>query len=75
MVAQQSPSLSNQLGAAVDWPASLDDPVSIALPRLAENEGAVRFGYFEYLPYSVLFAVTIALDRRRWCGFHTCSVA
>jgi hypothetical protein len=63
------------LGAAVDWPASLDDPASIALPRLAENEGAVRFGYFEYLPYPVLFAVTIALDRRRCCGFHTCSVA
>ncbi|MFM8506037.1 MAG: hypothetical protein ACKOBB_13540 [Acidimicrobiaceae bacterium] len=37
------------LGAAVNWPASLDDPASIALPRLAENEGAVRFGYFSYL--------------------------
>lgn len=34
MVAQQPPSLSNQLGAAVDWPASLDDPASIALPQL-----------------------------------------
>ena len=75
MVAQQSPSLSNQLGAAVDWPASLDDPASIALPRLAENEGAVYFGYFAYLLYSVLFAVIIVLDRRRRCGFHTCSGA
>lgn len=52
------------LGAAVDWPASLDDPASIALPRLAENEGAVRFGYFAYLLYSVLFAVTIVLLAR-----------
>jgi hypothetical protein len=52
------------LGAAVDWPASLDDPASIALPRLAENEGAVRFGYFVYLLYSVLFAVTIVLLAR-----------
>ena len=52
------------LGAAVDWPASLDDPASIALPRLAENEGAVRFGYFAYLLYSALFAVTIVLLAR-----------
>lgn len=52
------------LGAAVDWPASLDDPASIALPRLAENEGSVRFGYFAYLLYSVLFAVTIVLLAR-----------
>lgn len=52
------------LGAAVNWPASLDDPASIALPRLAENEGAVRFGYFSYLLYSALFAVTIVLLAR-----------
>jgi hypothetical protein len=52
------------LGAAVDWPASLDDPASIALPRLADNEGSVRFGYFAYLLYSVLFAVTIVLLAR-----------
>jgi len=52
------------LGAAVNWPESLSDPASIALPRLAENEGAVRFGYFAYLVYSVLFAVTITLLAR-----------
>lgn len=52
------------LGAAVDWPASLSDPASIALPRLADNEGAVRFGYAVYLLYSVLFAVTITLLAR-----------
>lgn len=52
------------LGAAVGWPASLSDPASIALPRLAENEGAVRLGYAAYLLYSVLFAVTITLLAR-----------
>ena len=49
------------LGAAINWPDSLDDPASIALPRLLENEGAVRVGYFAYLVYSILFAVSIAL--------------
>ena len=49
------------LGAAIDWPDSLDDPASIALPRLLENEGAVRAGYFAYLVYSILFVVSIAL--------------
>jgi hypothetical protein len=52
------------LGAAVNWPAGLDDPASVALPRLADNEGAARFGYFAYLLYSVLFAVTITLFAR-----------
>jgi len=49
------------LGAAINWPESLSDPADIALPRLLENEGAVRFGYVAYLMYSILFAVTIAL--------------
>jgi hypothetical protein len=49
------------LGAAINWPDSLDDPASIALPRLLENEGAVRTGYFAYLVYSILFVVSIAL--------------
>ena len=49
------------LGAAINWPASLDDPASTALPRLLENEGAVRLGYLAYLIYSILFAVSIAL--------------
>jgi hypothetical protein len=52
------------LGAAVNWPAGLDDPASVALPRLADNEGAVRFGYAVYLIYSVLFAVTITMLAR-----------
>jgi hypothetical protein len=49
------------LGAAINWPESLSDPAAIALPRLLENEGAVRVGYVAYLIYSILFAVTIAL--------------
>lgn len=52
------------LGAAVEWPASLADPASIALPRLLDNEGAVRAGYAAYLLYSVLFASTITLLAR-----------
>ena len=52
------------LGAAIEWPASLDDPASVALPRLLENEGAVRLGYVAYLIYSILFAVTIILLSR-----------
>ena len=52
------------LGAAVGWPGSLTDPASVALPRLADNEGAVRFGYAAYLLYSVLFAVTITMLAR-----------
>jgi len=49
------------LGAAINWPESLDDPASVALPRLLENEGAVRIGYTAYLIYSILFAASIAL--------------
>ena len=52
------------LGAAIEWPGSLSDPASIALPRLVENEGAVRFGYAAYLLYSVLFAATVTLLAR-----------
>ncbi|MEU5397885.1 DUF4386 domain-containing protein [Streptomyces sp. NPDC005963] len=43
------------LGSAIGWPASLDDPAAVALPRLLEEEGAVRAGYAVYLLYSVLF--------------------
>jgi len=49
------------LGAAINWPESLDDPASLALPRLLENEGSVRAGYFVYLVYSILFAISMTL--------------
>lgn len=48
------------LGAAINWPASLEDPASIALPRLLENESAVRTGYLFYLIYSIIFLITIS---------------
>ena len=49
------------LGQAIGWPASLGDPASVALPRLLQQESAVRLGYSAYLVYSMLFAVTIVL--------------
>lgn len=52
------------LGAAIGWPGSLSDPASMALPRLADNEGAVRLGYAAYLLYSVLFGVTVTMLAR-----------
>ena len=53
------------LGAAIDWPASLDEPASVVLPRIADNEGAVRFGYLIYLLYSVMF-LPVAVIITRW---------
>lgn len=53
------------LGAAIDWPASLDEPASVVLPRIIENEGAVRFGYLVYLAYSVMF-LPVAVIITRW---------
>lgn len=49
------------LGAATNWPASLGDPASDMLPRILQNEGAVRLGYLAYLAYSVLFGITMVL--------------
>lgn len=53
------------LGAAIDWPASLDEPASVALPQIAENEGGVRFGYLVYLLYSVMF-LPVAVIITKW---------
>lgn len=53
------------LGSAISWPTTLGDPAATALPRLLENEGAVRLGYILYLLYSVLLLpVGIILARR-----------
>jgi len=48
------------LGAAINWPESLGDPASVALPRLLENESAVRTGYVFYLIYSIIFLISIS---------------
>lgn len=47
------------LGAAINWPDSLDYPASRLLPELIEQEGAVRFGYIAYLIYSILFVFSM----------------
>ena len=47
------------LGAAINWPDSLDYPASQLLPSLIEQESAVRFGYISYLIYSILFVVAM----------------
>jgi hypothetical protein len=43
------------LGAAINWPASLDQPANIILPELFKHSTSVLLGYFIYLIYSVLF--------------------
>jgi len=52
------------LGQAINWPDSLDDPASIALPRILQEESAVRFGYIAYLVYSILFVIAVFLIAR-----------
>jgi hypothetical protein len=42
------------LGAAINWPAGLDEPASVNLPLILAQAGAVKLGYFLYLIYSVL---------------------
>ncbi len=42
------------LGAAINWPASLDEPASVNLPLILAQATAVKLGYSLYLLYSVL---------------------
>jgi hypothetical protein len=49
------------LGSAIGWPASLGDPASVMLPKLLDQEAAVRAGYLVYLAYSILFGITMVL--------------
>ncbi|MER5766261.1 DUF4386 domain-containing protein [Streptomyces sp. NPDC001985] len=56
------------LGPAIGWPAGLDDPAATALPRLLEQEGAVRAGYAVYLAYSVLFLPVAVWTTRALTG-------
>ncbi|WP_375449385.1 hypothetical protein [uncultured Devosia sp.] len=58
------------LSSAVGWPASLDDPASIALPRVLDNLGAIQLGYSAYLlaalllvPASAALVVRLKLSR------------
>lgn len=43
------------LGAAINWPTSLDEPASVNLPLVLEQYVAVMAGYGIYLVYSLLF--------------------
>ncbi|NJN31028.1 MAG: DUF4386 family protein [Synechococcales cyanobacterium RM1_1_8] len=53
------------LSSSINWPASLDDPASIALPRLIDHYGAVMTGYSLYLLVALLLVpATAALNRR-----------
>lgn len=52
------------LGAAINWPESLDHAPARMLPLLREQLDAVRLGYGLYLGYSLLFLVTGVLTIR-----------
>jgi hypothetical protein len=53
------------LSTTINWPVSLDDPASIALPRLLEFAQPIRTGYIFYLTVGILFIpATIALNAR-----------
>ena len=53
------------LSTTINWPVSLDDPASIALPRLLEFAQPIRTGYTCYLAVGILFIpATIALNAR-----------
>ena len=56
------------LGAAIEWPASLDYEPSKLLRLVAENESMTQFGYVVYLIYSLAFWPVIAL-----LGWHALS--
>jgi hypothetical protein len=43
------------LGAAINWPASLEQPANVILIELVKHSQPVFLGYFIYLIYSVLF--------------------
>jgi len=59
------------LGAAIGWPASLDNPAAEQLAAIGANADAVALGYGVYLLYSVLVApVMIGLAARACGGLH-----
>ncbi len=48
------------LSAAIDWPASLDDPAAVALPRLLAHRTDVLTGYSLYLLSALLLVPAVA---------------
>lgn len=55
------------LATSIDWPQSLGDPASVALPRLLANPGAVALGYGAYL-LSALAMIPLAVLLRDTLG-------
>jgi len=49
------------LGQAINWPDILEEPASVVLPTIYENQSETTFGYFSYLIYSILFFPVIAM--------------
>jgi hypothetical protein len=56
------------LGAAIGWPASLDNPAAQQLQAIAANADSVALGYGLYLLYSVLVAPVMIGLAARACG-------
>ena len=56
------------LGAAIGWPASLDNPAAQQLAAIAREADAVALGYGLYLLYSVLVAPVMIGLAARFCG-------
>ena len=57
------------LGAAIGWPASLDNPAAQQLAAIAAEPSGVALGYAVYLLYSILIApVMIGLAARTFGG-------
>jgi len=53
------------LSSSINWPASLDDPAAISLPRIFQQAEAVRLGYSCYLVMALLLIpATAALNDR-----------
>jgi hypothetical protein len=50
------------LGAAINWPDSLNQSADVVLRSIYQEADAVRIGYFSYLIYSVLFFPVVALS-------------
>jgi len=59
------------LGAAINWPASLDEPASVNLPLILEQYVAVMTGYGIYLVYSLFFLPVAYLTGRVITGDDT----
>ncbi|MEM7132141.1 MAG: DUF4386 domain-containing protein [Chloroflexota bacterium] len=52
------------LGAAINWPASLDEPASVNLPLILQEATMVKLGYSIYMLYSVLIIpVAVVISR------------